>query len=192
MDKYQEILDSCDERMNSSLSNFGDNLKKIRTGRANPAMLDGIMVDYYGNMTPLNQCCSITVEDSKTLSLSPWDKSLVQEIDKAIQKSDLGINPNVSGDVIRIIMPPLTEESRIDLTKKAKAEAENGRIAIRNIRRDALTSMKALEKDGELTEDDISDSEKDIQDITSKYIKLVDDSLAAKEKDLLKYNGSRS
>ena len=95
MDKYQEILDSCDERMNSSLSNFGDNLKKIRTGRANPAMLDGIMVDYYGNMTPLNQCCSITVEDSKTLSLSPWDKSLVQEIDKAIQKSDLGINPNV-------------------------------------------------------------------------------------------------
>ena len=192
MDKYQEILDSCDERMNSSLSNFGDNLKKIRTGRANPAMLDGIMVDYYGNMTPLNQCCSITVEDSKTLSLSPWDKSLVQEIDKAIQKSDLGINPNVSGDVIRIIMPPLTEESRIDLTKKAKAEAENGRIAIRNIRRDALTSMKSLEKDGELTEDDISDSEKDIQDITSKYIKLVDDSLAAKEKDLLKYNGSRS
>ena len=185
MDKYQEILDSCDERMNSSLSNFGDNLKKIRTGRANPAMLDGIMVDYYGNMTPLNQCCSITVEDSKTLNLSPWDKSLVQEIDKAIQKSDLGINPNVSGDVIRIIMPPLTEESRIDLTKKAKAEAENGRIAIRNIRRDALTSMKALEKDGELTEDDISDSEKDIQNITSKYIKLVDDFLAAKEKDLL-------
>ena len=185
MDKYQEILDSCDERMNLSLSNFGDNLKKIRTGRANPAMLDGIMVDYYGNTTPLNQCCSITVEDSKTLSLSPWDKSLVQEIDKAIQKSDLGINPNVSGDVIRIIMPPLTEESRIDLTKKAKAEAENGRIAIRNIRRDALTSMKALEKDGELTEDDISDSEKDIQDITSKYIKLVDDSLASKEKDLL-------
>ena len=113
-------------------------------------MLDGIMVDYYGNMTPLNQCCSITVEDSKTLSLSPWDKSLVQEIDKAIQKSDLGINPNVSGDVIRIIMPPLTEESRIDLTKKAKAEAENGRIAIRNIRRDALTSMKAWKKTANL------------------------------------------
>lgn len=185
MASYEEILESCTNRMQSSLNSFNDNLKKIRTGRANPAMLDGIMVDYYGNTTPLNQCCSITVEDSKTLSLSPWDKSLVQEIDKAIQKSDLGINPNVSGDVIRIIMPPLTEESRIDLTKKAKAEAENGRIAIRNIRRDALASMKALEKDGELTEDDISDSEKDIQDITSKYIKLVDDSLASKEKDLL-------
>ena len=133
MDKYQQILDSCEERMTSSFKNFTDNLKKIRTGRANPAMLDGINVDYYGTMTPLNQCCSITVEDSKTLSLSPWDKGLVQEIDRAIQKSDIGINPTVAGDVIRIIMPPLTEESRIDLTKKAKAEAENGRIAIRNI-----------------------------------------------------------
>ena len=184
MDKYQQILDSCEERMTSSFKNFTDNLKKIRTGRANPAMLDGINVDYYGTMTPLNQCCSITVEDSKTLSLSPWDKGLVQE-DRAIQKSDIGINPTVAGDVIRIIMPPLTEESRIDLTKKAKAEAENGRIAIRNIRRDALAAMKNLEKEGELTEDDISDSEKDIQEITSKYINSVDESLESKEKDLL-------
>ena len=185
MDKYQQILDSCSERMQSSLNSFADSLKKIRTGRANPAMLDGIQVDYYGTMTPLNQCCSITVEDSKTLSLSPWDKGLVQEIDRAIQKSDLGINPTVTGGVIRIIMPPLTEESRVDLTKKAKAEAENGRIAVRNIRRDALTSMKNLEKDGELTKDDISDSEKDIQDITTNFINQIDSSLAAKEKDLL-------
>ena len=185
MDKYQQILDSCSERMQSSLNSYADSLKKIRTGRANPAMLDGIQVDYYGTMTPLNQCCSITVEDSKTLSLSPWDKGLVQEIDRAIQKSDLGINPTVTGDVIRIIMPPLTEESRVDLTKKAKAEAENGRIAVRNIRRDALTSMKNLEKDGELTKDDISDSEKDIQDITTNFINQIDSSLAAKEKDLL-------
>ena len=185
MDKYQQILDSCSERMQSSLNSFADSLKKIRTGRANPAMLDGTQVDYYGTMTPLNQCCSITVEDSKTLSLSPWDKGLVQEIDRAIQKSDLGINPTVTGDVIRIIMPPLTEESRVDLTKKAKAEAENGRIAVRNIRRDALTSMKNLEKDGELTKDDISDSEKDIQDITTNFINQIDSSLAAKEKDLL-------
>ena len=185
MDKYQQILDSCSERMQFSLNSFADSLKKIRTGRANPAMLDGIQVDYYGTMTPLNQCCSITVEDSKTLSLSPWDKGLVQEIDRAIQKSDLGINPTVTGDVIRIIMPPLTEESRVDLTKKAKAEAENGRIAVRNIRRDALTSMKNLEKDGELTKDDISDSEKDIQDITTNFISQIDNSLAAKEKDLL-------
>ena len=185
MASYEEILESCTNRMQSSLNSFNDNLKKIRTGRANPAMLDGIQADYYGNMTPLNQCCSITVEDSKTLSLTPWDKGLVLEIDKAIQKSDLGINPTVTGDVIRIIMPPLTEESRIDLTKKAKAEAENGRIAVRNVRRDALTSMKNLEKDGELTKDDISDSEKDIQEITTKFIELIDSSLASKEKDLL-------
>ena len=133
--------------MQSSLNNFSDNLKKIRTGRANPAMLDGIMVDYYGNMTPLNQCCSITVEDSKTLSLSPWDKGLVQEIDKAIQKSDLGINPTVAGDVIRIIMPPLTEESRIDLTKKAKAvKLKNGRDCNQECSKRCLTAMKNLVK----------------------------------------------
>jgi len=185
MDSYENIIGDCDNRMQSSLNNFSDNLKKIRTGRANPSMLDGIMVDYYGTETPLNQCCSITVEDSKTLSLSPWDKSLVQEIDRAIQKSDLGINPTVAGEVLRIIMPPLTEESRKDLTKRARNEAENARVAIRNIRRDSLASMKSLEKDGELTKDDISDSEKDIQEITNKYINLVDQSVAAKEKDLL-------
>ena len=171
--------------MSKSVEAAQRNFNTIRTGRANTNMLDGIMVDYYGVDTPLNQCCSITVEDSKTLSLTPWDKGLVQEIDKAIQKSDLGINPTVAGEVIRIIMPPLTEESRKDLIKKAKGEAENGRVAIRNIRRDAMTSMKNLEKGGELTEDDISDSEKDIQEITEKYINLVDQSLESKEKDLL-------
>ncbi len=185
MDNYEEIIKNCRERMSSSLSNFGDNLKKIRTGRASPAMLDGIYVDYYGNETPLNQCCSITVEDSKTLSLSPWDKSLVKEIDKAIQKSDLGINPTTQGEIIRIIMPPLTEESRIELTKKAKSEAESGRIAIRNIRRDSISSMKDLEKKGELTEDDIMDADKEIQELTSQFIEDLDSALSAKEKDLL-------
>ena len=148
-------------------------------------MLDGINVDYYGNETPLNQCCSITVEDSKTLSLSPWDKSLVKEIDRAIQKSDLGINPTTQGEIIRIIMPPLTEESRIELTKKAKSEAESGRIAIRNIRRDSISSMKDLEKKGELTEDDITDADKEIQELTSQFIEDLDSALSAKEKDLL-------
>ena len=185
MDKYENILNDCETRMGSSLKNFKESIQKIRTGRANPNMLDGIMVDYYGVDTPLNQCCSITVEDSNTLSLRPWDKGLVQEIDNAIQKTDLGINPTVAGEVIRIIMPPLTEESRKDLIMKAKGEAENGRVAIRNIRRDAMTSMKNLEKGGELTEDDISDSEKDIKEITEKYINLVDQSLESKEKDLL-------
>ena len=144
MDSYENIIGDCENRMQSSLNNFNDNLKKIRTGRANPSMLDGIMVDYYGTETPLNQCCSITVEDSKTLSLSPWDKSLVQEIDRAIQKSDLGINPTVAGEVLRIIMPPLTEESRKDLTKRARNEAENARVAIRNIRRDSLANESLL------------------------------------------------
>ena len=179
------IHNDANSRMDQAVKHTQMELSKIRTGRANPNMLDGIMVDYYGVDTPLYQCCSITVEDSKTLSLTPWDKGLVQEIDKAIQKSDLGINPTVAGEVIRIIMPPLTEESRKDLIKKAKGEAENGRVAIRNIRRDAMTSMKNLEKGGELTEDDISDSEKDIQEITEKYINLVDQSLESKEKDLL-------
>ena len=185
MDNYEEIIKNCRERMSSSLNNFGDNLKKIRTGRASPAMLDGIYVDSYGNETPLNQCCSITVEDSKTLSLSPWDKSLVKEIDRAIQKSDLGINPTTQGEIIRIIMPPLTEESRIELTKKAKSEAESGRIAIRNIRRDSISSMKDLEKKGELTEDDITDADKEIQELTSQFIEDLDSALNAKEKDLL-------
>ena len=185
MDNYEEIIKNCRERMSSSLNNFGDNLKKIRTGRASPAMLDGIYVDYYGNETPLNQCCLITVEDSKTLSLSPWDKSLVKEIDRAIQKSDLGINPTTQGEIIRIIMPPLTEESRIELTKKAKSEAESGRIAIRNIRRDSISSMKDLEKKGELTEDDITDADKEIQELTSQFIEDLDSALNAKEKDLL-------
>ena len=185
MENNQEIIENAELNMMASVNHLETELAKIRAGKANPIMLKGVSVEYYGNMTPLNQCCSITVEDSKTLSLSPRDKGLVQEIDRAIQKSDLGINPTVAGDVIRIIMPPLTEESRIDLTKKAKAEAENGRIAIRNVRRDALTAMKNLEKEGELTKDDISDSEKDIQDITTKFIDQVDSSLASKEKDLL-------
>ena len=182
-------LNSCIENtrntMIKSISHFESELLKIRAGRANPGMLSSISIDYYGTETPLNQCCSITVEDSKTLSLTPWDKSLVQEIDKSIQKSALGINPTVAGQGIRIIMPPLTEDSRRDLTKKAKAEAENARIAIRNIRRDSLASMKALEKDGELTEDDISDSEKDIQEITDDFSKQIDSTLESKEKDLL-------
>ena len=171
--------------MDKAIEVFLKELSSLRTGRANASMLDLIKVDVYGQQMPINQVGSITTPEPRMINIQVWDANNVSLVDAAIQKSDLGINPNVSGDVIRIIMPPLTEESRIDLTKKAKAEAENGRIAIRNIRRDALTSMKALEKDGELTEDDISDSEKDIQDITSKYIKLVDDSLAAKEKDLL-------
>ena len=172
-------------KMDKSLISFNKDTMTLRTGRANAAMLDKIKVDVYGQQMPINQLATITVPESRLISIQVWDKSNCSLIDSAIQKSDLGINPTVAGDVIRIIMPPLTEESRIDLTKKAKAEAENGRIAVRNVRRDAITAMKNLEKEGELTKDDISDSEKDIQDITTKFIDLIDSSLASKEKDLL-------
>ena len=185
MDKYENILNDCEARMASSLKNFKESIQKIRTGRANPNMLDGIMVDYYGVDTPLNQCCSITVEDSKTLSLTPWDKGLVQEIDKAIQKSDLGINPTVAGEVIRIIMPPLTEESRKDLIKKAKGEAENGRVAIRNIRRDANEELKKLLKSKEIGEDEEKSFEKNVQNITDKHISIVDEKVSSKEKEIM-------
>ena len=185
MDSYENIIGDCENRMQSSLNNFNDNLKKIRTGRANPSMLDGIMVDYYGTETPLNQCCSITVEDSKTLSLSPWDKSLVQEIDRAIQKSDLGINPTVAGEVLRIIMPPLTEESRKDLTKRARNEAENARVAIRNIRREANEDLKKKLKDKKISEDENKNFEKNIQKITDSNIENIEKILIEKEKEII-------
>ena len=180
-----DILKECQDKMQKALKSFTVEISKIRGGAVNKSIFDDIKVDYYGAQTPLNQLCNINTNEASSIILSPYDVSVADEIVKAIQKSDLGINPTVAGEVIRIIMPPLTEESRKDLIKKAKGEAENGRVAIRNIRRDAMTSMKNLEKGGELTEDDISDSEKDIQEITEKYINLVDQSLESKEKDLL-------
>ena len=185
MASYEEILESCTDRMQSSLNNFSDNLKKIRTGRANPAMLDGIMVDYYGNMTPLNQCCSITVKDSKTLSLSPWDKGLVQEIDKAIQKSDLGINPLIDGQIIRLRIPDLTEERRKDLTKVLKNMCEKSKISIRNIRREANEDLKKLLKSKEIGEDEEKNYEKKVQSITDDHIKSVDEKVFSKEKEIM-------
>ena len=180
-----EIIEDTRIGMEKSLAALDVAFKKIRTGRATPSLLDSIKVEYYEKLTPLAQVASISIEDAKTLAISPWEKGIVQEIEKAISESELGLHPATSGETIRVILPDLTEETRRDFIKKAKAEAENGRIAVRNIRRDALAAMKNLEKEGELTEDDISDSEKDIQEITSKFIKSVDDSLESKEKDLL-------
>ena len=181
----QDSIAQLKSKMQKSLESLGIEFNKIRTGRANPSILDGVKVDYYGNPTPISQTANISVEEGRTLAISPWDKSLISEIEKAILKSDLGLNPNTTGDLIRVTMPVLTEETRQEYIKQARSEAENARVAIRNIRRDSLASMKSLEKDGELTKDDISDSEKDIQEITNKYINLVDQSVAAKEKDLL-------
>ena len=179
-----EILNNATSRMDKSIASLGQAFNKIRTGRANPAILDDIKVDYYGNLTVLSQTSSISVEDGRSLVISPWDKSLIPEIEKAISNSNLG-NPSTSSDLIRITMPALTEETRQDYIKQARAEAENSRVSIRNIRRDANQSCKELQSSGEISEDDLRRVEDLIQKETDKYIGLVDSELKAKESDLL-------
>jgi len=180
-----DIKKDADVRMGKSLESLHNHFGRIRTGRANPALLDGIEVPYYGTDTPLNQVASITVEDARTLVVSPWEKQLVPDIEKAILKSDIGITPASSGDLVRVPLPPLTEDNRRDLARQAKQEAEAARVAIRNIRRDAVTHIKDLVKDKEIAEDDGHRAEEDIQKLTDKRIKEVDDALAAKEADLM-------
>ncbi|NCV99754.1 MAG: ribosome recycling factor [Proteobacteria bacterium] len=180
-----EILNNATSRMDKSIASLGQAFNKIRTGRANPAILDDIKVDYYGNLTVLNQTASISVEDGRSLVISPWDKSLIPEIEKAISNSNLGLNPSTSSDLIRITMPALTEETRQDYIKQARAEAENSRVSIRNIRRDANQASKELQSSGEISEDDLRRIEDLIQKETDKYIGLVDSELKAKESDIL-------
>ncbi len=180
-----EILEDANERMGKSLESLQQAFGKIRTGRANPALLDGITVEYYGSPTPLNQVASISVEDARTLSISPWEKPLIPDIEKAILKSDIGITPVSTGDIIRVPLPPLTEENRKDLARLAKQEAENGRIAIRNIRRDAIADIRELVKEKEATEDDAHRAEDRVQGYTDARVGEVDAALAAKEADLM-------
>ncbi len=180
-----DIQSDAEDRMTKSIQALGVAFAKIRTGRAHPGILDGITVDYYGVETPLNQVANVSVEDARTLAVSPWEKPMIPVVEKAILKSDLGLNPATSGDKIRLPMPPLTEENRRDLTKIAKAEAENARVAIRNIRRDANSMMKELLKDKEITEDDSRRGEELIQKLTDAKVKEVDDLLSAKETDLM-------
>lgn len=180
-----EIKADADERMGKSLESMQAAFAKIRTGRATPSLLNGISVDYYGVDTPLSQVASVNVEDARTLAISPWEKQLIPVIEKALLKSDLGINPSTAGSVIRVPMPPLTEENRRDLAKVARQEAENGRIAIRNIRRDAISDIRELAKEKEVAEDDAHRAEEGIQKMTDRRIEEVDSALAAKESDLL-------
>ena len=180
-----EILEDANERMGKSLESLQQAFGKIRTGRANPALLDGITVAYYGSPTPLNQVASISVEDARTLSISPWENPLIPEIEKAILKSDIGITPVSTGDVIRVPLPPLSEENRRDLARHAKQEAENGRIAIRNIRRDAIADVRELVKEKEATEDEAHRAEDRVQGYTDARVAEVDAALAAKEADLM-------
>lgn len=181
----EDLKKDAQERMEKSLGALNTNLNKIRTGRAHPSLLDGIRVNYYGSETPLNQVAAINVEDARTLSVVPWEKNIVPDVEKAIMKSDLGLNPSTAGTVIRIPMPMLTEETRRGYTKQAKQEAEQGRISIRNIRRDVLSDVKELLKEKEITEDEERKAQDDIQKITDRFIAEVDKILAAKEADLM-------
>lgn len=180
-----EIKSDAETRMQKSLDALGSTFARIRTGRAHPGILEGITIDYYGADTPLSQVANINVEDARTLAISPWEKQLVPQIEKAILKSDLGLNPATNGDLIRLPMPALTEETRKGYTKKARHEAENTRVSIRNIRRDSNGDLKDLLKEKEITEDEERRGEELIQKITDKYIASVDASLATKESELM-------
>lgn len=180
-----DIRAEANARMGKTLDSLHAAFGRIRTGRANPSLLDGIEVSYYGTDTPLNQVASISVEDARTLVISPWEKKLVPDIEKAILKSDLGITPAASSDVVRVPLPALTEENRKDLAKHARHEAENARIAIRNIRRDAIGDIRDLVKEKEIAEDDAHRGEEAIQALTDKRIAEVDKALEAKEADLM-------
>ena len=177
----QSLINDVSDKMDKSVSALRNAFNKIRTGRANPAILDDIKVDYYGNMTPINQTSNISVEEGRSLVISPWDKNLIPEIEKAILSSDLGLNPSTSSDLIRLTMPALTEETRQDYIKQAKAEAENSRVSIRNVRRDANQSAKDKQQASEISEDEQRRIEDLIQKETDKYILIVDTELKNKE-----------
>jgi len=178
------IMEDLEDSMKKAISHLESELVKIRAGKANPQMLDGIVVDYYGSPTPLNQVANVSVADVRTLTIQPWEKNMLQPIERAIINSNIGINPQNDGNMIRMFLPPLTEERRKEFVKRANGEGEHSKVAIRNIRRDAIEQIKKLQKDG-LSEDAAKDSEKDIQDTTDKFILIVDKHLASKEKEIM-------
>lgn len=182
----EDVKQEAEQRMKKSLEALGVAFAKIRTGRAHPSILDSVMVSYYGVDTPLKQVANISVEDGRTLAVSAWEKPLVPAIEKAIMAANLGLNPSSSGDLIRVPMPALTEETRRDMAKLAKADAESGRVSIRNARRDANSYLKELLKEKEITEDDLKRGEDQVQKLTDSYIAEVDKMLQEKEADLMK------
>lgn len=181
----EDIKKDANERMDKSVAALRQELTKMRTGRAHTSLLDQITVDYYGTQTPLNQVANVNVEDSRTLTVSPWEKSMVQAVEKAILTADLGLNPATAGTIIRVPLPPLTEERRKDMIKLVRHEAEGGRIAIRNIRRDAISDIKDLLKEKMIGQDDEHRGQDEIQVITDKHIALIDETLTQKESELL-------
>ena len=170
--------------MEKSISHFSHALAKIRAGRAMPNMLDGLVVQYYGNPTPISQVASVNTPDAKTLVIKPWEKNMISEIEKAIINSDLGLNPQNDGEMVRLNIPPLTEERRKDLVKQSRNEAEHGKVSIRNVRKDANDHIKKLLKEN-VSEDDVKKAEARIQDLTNDYVKKVDELLAKKEEEIM-------
>jgi ribosome recycling factor len=177
-------MELAEDSMKKAISHLEAELTKVRAGKANPQMLDGIVVDYYGSPTPINQVGNISVMDARTITIQPWEKNMLQPIERAIIASNIGVNPQNDGNIIRLFLPPLTEERRRDLVKKALAEGEHTKVAIRNIRRDAIETIKKAQKTG-LSEDAAKDAENDIQSITDRYIAAVEKHLASKEKDIM-------
>ena len=181
----QDILDTAKEKMKKSCAVYEQNMMGLRAGRANPKLLDRIMVDYYGTPTPIPQIGNISSPEPRLLVISPWDPKMIPQIEKAIQKSDLGLNPSNDGKIIRLVFPELNEERRRDLTKVASKGAEETKVAIRSIRRDAIEQIKKLKKNGDITEDDQRDAEEDMQKLTDKAVKEVDEIFARKEKEIM-------
>jgi ribosome recycling factor len=180
-----DIKTDAAQRMQKCIQSFQADLKKLRTGRAHPSLIEGLKVDFYGVDTPLNQVANIAVEDGRTLVVTPWDKTMVAVVEKAIHKSDLHLTPNTAGVVIRIPLPPLTEERRRDILKVVRADAENARVAVRNVRREALAEVKEAEKEKLITQDDERRGQEEIQKLTDKAVADVDQLLAAKEKEIM-------
>jgi len=183
-DDLEFILEEAREDMKKALEHLETELIKIRAGKASPQMLEGLTVDYYGSPTVLNQVANVSAMDARTLTIQPWEKNMLQPIERAIINANLGVTPQNDGNIIRLFMPPLTEERRKEFVKRAGGEGEQSKVAIRNLRRDAIEQIKKLQKDG-LSEDEAKDAEKEIQDITDKNITLVEKHLAAKEKEIM-------
>ena len=185
MELIDEIVDDAGDRMAKSLDALQTAFARIRTGRAHPSLLDGVEVDYYGVATPIGQVATVTVEEGRTLAISPWEKRMVPDIEKAILRSNLGLTPTSAGDVVRLVLPPLTEENRRDLTRQARSETEHARVAIRNVRRDANHDVREFLKEKEITEDEAHRAIQDIQKLTDERVAQADGALERKESDLM-------
>ncbi len=181
----EDLKKDASQRMTKCVQAFQADIRKLRTGRAHPSLIENMKVDYYGTETPLNQLANISVEDARTLVVTPWDKAAVQAVEKAVFKSDLGLTPMTAGTVIRVPLPPLTEERRKDMIKVVRQDAEGGRVAVRNVRRDVLNDVKEMLKDKMISQDDEKKAHEDIQKLTDAHVAQIDDVLATKEKEIL-------